>query len=308
MTEHQHPARLPAHRPVAGRSFELPIPYYVYLAVHSAGQRFKIGLSNDPLRRFARLPEAHDIDLETSVARRLPTRARASEVERSLHRALAPFRLAIKERGDGYTEWFSLEAYARAVAIIDAMPDMEAPCESLAARDDQERRSRRMLAAEANVGRALASVAMWRQARRLMGLSVVDERGKVRLVLKNFRATSVNAGAGLRASLLDLEGMYRLQGARNTRVHPSLVRLLAYDGATASDLRIDLQDWAVLRRLPGGDRLVQVVRDGIELIRIEIRFVTRKRAPLSPEAISDGMSRLLERRRDEPNSPPSLWD
>lgn len=307
MIERQQPQRRPTHHFVAGRSFELPNPYFVYLAVHRAGQRFKIGLSNDPLQRFARLPEAHDIDLETSVARRMPTRARASEVERSLHRALAPFRLSLKERADGYTEWFSLDAFSRAVAIIDAMPDLEGPSESLAARDEQERRSRSVLAAETNVGRAMASVAMWRQARRLMGLSVVDERGKVRLVLKNFRATSLNAGAGLRASLLDLEGMYRLQGARNTKIHPSLVRLLTYDGASASDLRIDLQDWTVLRRLPGGDRLVQVVRDGVELIRIESRFVAQKRAPLSAEAINDGMSRLLEQRRDDPNAPPSLW-
>lgn len=307
MTQQQRPARPPAHRSVTGRSFEWQLPFYVYLAVHRAGQRFKIGLSNDPLRRFAQLPEAHDIDVETSVARRMPTRARASEVERSLHRALAPFRLTLSERGDGYTEWFSLEAFSRAVAIIDAMPDLEAPSESLVARGERERRSRRALAGEANVGRAMASVAMWRQARRLMGLSVVDDRGKVSLILRNFRATSLNAGAGLRASLLDLEGMYGLQGTRNTKARPSLVRLLAYGGVSASDLRIDLQDWTVLRRLPGGDRVVQVVRDGIELIRIESRFTGERRAPLSAEAINGGMSRLLERRVDDPDAPPSLW-
>lgn len=295
-------------RQAVGRSFEQAEPCYVYLAVHKAGQRFKIGLSNDPLRRFADLPEADDIDLETTLARRMPSRARASEVERSLHRALAPFRLRIAQQGDGYTEWFLLDAFARAVAIVDAMPDLEAPAHSLRSDAKGRRADPMAIVAEHNVARAMAVVAMWRQARRLVGLTVAAERGAVRLVVKNFKATPVNAGAGMRASLFDIDGMYALRSARQTRVPPSLVRLLTYDGPKSSDLRIELQDWAALRRLPGGDRVVQLMRDGIELIRIESRLGVARRAQLSAEVVGAGVARLLEPRQDDAPATPSLWE
>ena len=95
MTRNSNPAigRQVRGRGAPGRAFEREQPCFVYLAVHSAGQRFKVGLSIDPLTRFEQLPEAHDIDLTVTVVRRLPSQARANQVERSLHKALHPFRL-----------------------------------------------------------------------------------------------------------------------------------------------------------------------------------------------------------------------
>ena len=293
-----------------GRAFERDEPCFVYLAVHSAGQRFKIGLSNDPLRRFAALPEAEDIDLETTVARRMATRARASQVERSLHRALAPYSLELAHQGAGYTEWFRLDAFATAVAIVDAMPDPTAPSQLLGISAKGVRRKAVLIAAEHNVARAMAATVLWREARRSVGLSIIDGRGRVSLVVKDFRATASNAGSGIRARLLGLKDEYTLRAARTPRgahAPPSLVRLITFDGPNERDLRIDLQDWVTLRRLPGGERLVQRLRDGIELVRIESCFTADRRKPLSVEEVEAGVGRLLEHRDDEPGDVPSLW-
>ncbi len=293
-----------------GRAFERDEPCYVYLAVHSAGLRFKIGLSNDPLRRFASLPEAEDIDLETTVARRMATRARASQVERSLHRALEPYSLELAHQGDGYTEWFRLDAFATAVAIVDAMPDPTAPSQPLGISTTGARTKAVLIAAEHNVARAMGAAVLWREARRMVGLSIVEGRGRVSLVVKDFKATASNAGSGLRARLLGLKDDYALRVARRppgVRASPSLVRLITFDGPQANDLRIDLQDRATLRRLPGGERLVQRLRDGIELVRIESRFAADRRKPLSVAEVEAGVGRLLEHRGDDPGDAPSLW-
>ncbi len=293
-----------------GRAFERDEPCYVYLAVHSAGQRFKVGLSNDPLRRFASLPEAEDIDLETTVARRMATRARASQVERSLHRALEPYSLELAHQGDGYTEWFRLDAFATAVAIVDAMPDPTAPSQPLGISTTGARTKAVLIAAEHNVARAMGATVLWREARRMVGLSIVEGRGRVSLVVKDFKATASNAGSGLRARLLGLKDDYALRVARRprgVRASPSLVRFITFDGPQANDLRIDLQDWATLRRLPGGERLVQRLRDGIELVRIESRFAADRRKPLSVAEVEAGVGRLLEHRGDDPGDTPSLW-
>jgi len=297
-------------RSAPGRAFEPEQPCFVYLAVHSAGQRFKIGLSNDPLRRFASLPEAEDIDLETTVARRMPTRARASQVERSLHRALESYSLELAHQGDGYTEWFRLDAFATAVAIVDAMPDPTAPSQALGISAKGVRKKALLIAAEHNVARAMDATVLWREARRNVGLSITERRGRVSLIVKDFQATASNAGCGLRARLLGLKDDYALRAARTSRgVHapPSLVRFITFDGPQANDLRIDLQDWATLRRLPGGERFVQRLRDGIELVRIESRFAADRRKPLSAAEVEAGIGRLLEHRDDDPGGAPSLW-
>ena len=115
---------------------------------------------------------------------------------------------------------------------------------------------------------------------------------------------------GLRAHLLGLDDDYNLRAARTPRgVHapPSLVRFITFDGPQETDLRIDLQAYATLRRLPGGERLVQCLKDGIELVRIESRFAADRRKPLSAEQIEGGIGRLLEHRDDDAGDAPSLW-
>jgi len=224
---------------------------YLYLAVHTTGERFKIGLSNDPLRRFEALPEATDIDLKETVARRLPSRVRASEVERSLHRALAPFRIELEEQGDGYTEWFRLDAFARARVIIDAMPDATAPA---------------------------ARVVPYAKASR----SAAYRHAGAHNVLQTMGAVAKTG-----------------QRSRSSASWPTPGR----EGATFAST---YKTGAALRTVPGGERLVPLLRVGIEMIRIEPKFGARRPA-LSPETITAGLRRLLEHGEDDPSSAASRW-
>ena len=296
--------RRPHGRTAPGRAFVFDKPCYVYLAVHRAGQRFKIGLSIDPLSRFQQLPEAGDIDLTVTLVRRLPSKARALQVERSLHRALDPHRLLLEQRGDGYTEWFRMEAFQRAGVMIDAMPDAVPPAEALARQAGDRQRNEYVRVAEANVVQVTKAIALWRLAGSLMDIRVHEDGKLSWLVIKNFRADSTRAATGLRASLLDIEASYTLRALGRAKVSGSLVRLISYEGA---DLRIDLQRTAVLGRLPGGAKVTQTLQDGLGAIRLEYR-TRRSRPRLTDDQISDGLGRLLERNADEPPTTSSLWD
>jgi Meiotically up-regulated gene 113 len=310
MTRNTRPAttRHSKGRSAPGRAFELDQPCFVYLAVHSAGQRFKVGLSIDPLMRLEQLPEAREIDLTVTLVRRLPNQARASQVERALHKALHPFRLRADHGGDGSTEWFQMESFGRASVLIDLMPDAAEPSYTVVRRVSGGRGSEYVRVAEANVAKALAAVALWRLAARLAGLAVVGEGAHVHLLLRNFRPNVYRAATGLRARLLDVEGSYALRTLRKTKSPASLVRLVSYVGPDSNDLRIDLQRTAVLARLPGGAKLVQHLRDGIGMLRFESRTRAPARDPLTEEEIGAALGRLMEHRSDQPSGVPSLWE
>ncbi len=53
---------------------------------------------------------------------RLPSRPRAEEVERSIHKSLAPYRSPAGHRGDGHREWFRGAIADRAVRLLSQMP------------------------------------------------------------------------------------------------------------------------------------------------------------------------------------------
>lgn len=310
MTRNSNPAigRQVRGRGAPGRAFEREQPCFVYLAVHSAGQRFKVGLSIDPLTRFEQLPEARDIDLTVTVVRSLPSQARANQVERSLHKALHPFRLRAEHRGDGYTEWFQMDAFPRATLLIDLMPDAVEPSHTLVRRVSEGRRSAYVRVAEANASQTMAAVALWRLAGSLAGLTVGGEGAQVWLEVQNFRPTLHRAATGLRARLLDVEGSYGLRTLRRTKVPASLVRLVSYAGPESNDLRIELQRAAVLAKLPGGAKLVQHLRDGIGLLRYESRMRSPARQPLTEEQIRAGLGGFLEHRIDDSPKSASLWE
>lgn len=297
--------RHPRDRSTPGRAFVFDKPCYVYLAVHRAQQRFKIGVSIDPLSRFQQLPEAGDIDLTVTLVRRLPSKGRAVQVERSLHRALDPYRLQLAHRGDGDTEWFGMEAFARASVLIDAMPDAVLPAQSLARRTGDAQRNEYVRIAEANVGQTMKALTLWRLAGGLMDVTVHEGIGQSWLVIRHFRPDPLRAATGLRAALLDLEDSYRLRTLARSTVPASLVRLVSYEGA---DLRIDLQRKAVLGRLPGGAKLTQALQDGLGAIRLECRTPRSRPPRLTEEQINAGLERLLERHADDPPASQSLWE
>ena len=310
MTRNTHPEGVHQlkGRTALGRAFVLEQPCFVYLAVHSAGQRFKVGLSIDPLMRFQKLPEAGDIDLMVTLVRRLPSQSRASQVERALHKALQPFRLQADHGGTGYTEWFQMDAFARAGVLIDLMPDAVEPAHTLVRRPAGKQGNEYTRVAEANVAQTLAAVGLWCLAGDLVGLKVVGEGVQTHLEIRSFRPGLHQAATGLRARLLDVEGSYGLRTLRPARAPASLVRVVSYTGAESRDLRIELQRTAVLARLPGGAKVVQHLQDGLGMLRIQTQARTRPaRRRLTDKQISDGLGRLLEHREGPPDWP-SLWE
>jgi hypothetical protein len=309
MESTQAATRRSKSRSGVGRAFELNKPCFVYLAAHAAGQRFKIGLSIDPISRFQQLPEAGKIDLTVSLVRRLPSQGRAHQVERALHKALQPFRLAGLHQGAGCTEWFRMEAFSRASVFIDLMPDAAEPAHTLSRAWPQDRRNDYMRTAEANVTQTLGAISLWRLAAGQMPLRVCEQTKDTWLEFPGFKATSHLAATGLRATLLDIEGSYGLRLLRKTRTPASLIRLVSYAGPNGADLRIDLQRAPALNKLPGGARLIQHLQDGLGALRLESRSRMPSREPLSPAQINAGLGCLMEyRAEDAALEAQSLWE
>lgn len=96
----------------------------VYLLQRLDRQRFKIGWSVSPLQRIHRLPEyaAGQLDLKGSVAVWLPSRKRAEEVERAVHKTLAPYATEANHRMDGHREWFEPVAQPMAMRLLSQAP------------------------------------------------------------------------------------------------------------------------------------------------------------------------------------------
>ena len=97
---------------------------YVYLMKHSRAKRFKIGLSNCPSVRAEQLIEDPMISRSQSIQVAFPSRKRASEVERSLHKALGDYRFIFESscRHEGDTEWFAMDGWHVAVELIKRIP------------------------------------------------------------------------------------------------------------------------------------------------------------------------------------------
>jgi hypothetical protein len=308
MTSNSMGARLPLlrQRRPAG-IFPRDGRWVVYLAVHPASDRFKVGVAIDPLERFQRLPEASGIDRSLSVARDLPNQKRALAVESALHKVLCPYAHPAQHRGDGYSEWFRLEGYAIARLVLDAVQDALGPATSLAkpgrmstsaALVDMERR---------NISVTLASIQLWREAAKVMAVEIAKRGQCSALVLRGFRGHGLLAGTGLRTRLQDLEGRYALCTPPRQRISANLVHLIAYDGPMSDDLVITLQPSPVLRRLPGGAEVARILSDGLQLMALE-RRVRRRTPALSEEQISAGLGRLLERKDEANDNQASLWD
>lgn len=96
----------------------------VYLLQRLDRQRFKIGWSVSPLQRIHRLPEyaAGQLDLKGSLAVWLPNRKRAEEVERAVHKTLAPYAAEADHQMDGHSEWFEAVAQPMAMRLLSQAP------------------------------------------------------------------------------------------------------------------------------------------------------------------------------------------
>lgn len=99
---------------------------HVYLLVHRDEPRFKIGISRSPASRAKNLPDNENIAVENSFQALFPSRSRANEVEKGLHRLLSGLRLHVVredgDRWDGGTEWFAIGGLSYAINILQNTP------------------------------------------------------------------------------------------------------------------------------------------------------------------------------------------
>lgn len=95
----------------------------VYLLVRRDRRAFKVGWAHRPAARARALPEyPRELDLLASREIWLPSRQRAEQVERSLHKTLAPFHRPARHGGTGCQEWFDIAGHATALRLLEQMP------------------------------------------------------------------------------------------------------------------------------------------------------------------------------------------
>lgn len=100
----------------------------VYLLLRHDRHRFKLGWARRPVDRVRQLPEFSrgELDLQASRAIWLLDRPRAEQVERSLHKTLAPYKVELELRRhqahDGSQEWFAGHAQDAALRMLAQMP------------------------------------------------------------------------------------------------------------------------------------------------------------------------------------------
>jgi T5orf172 domain len=99
-------------------------PGAVYLLPHRNRERFKVGWSLQPMQRVQRLPEyrAHLLDLRSAQVAWFDQARRAREVERALHRNLAPYGFDAGHHGTGHTEWFAIQGLVLARRMLSMLP------------------------------------------------------------------------------------------------------------------------------------------------------------------------------------------
>lgn len=241
------------------RSIPPDRPGAVYLLPHIGRARFKVGWSLHPLERVQRLPEfqARELDLGAADVAWFERAPRACEVERALHRSLAPYRVHPGHVGDGRTEWFSIQGLVLARRMLDVLP----------ASDGASRRARLQPllgapeAPEAKFTTPIAQGALdtwhrvedlWLRLGRMLPLALHADREQRHLHWIGLRRLSDISHLVLRSSVLDIE----TYGWREPEGRRTLVTLMDWDG---DDLVLELMPSRTLRRWDDGDIVDQLL-------------------------------------------------
>jgi hypothetical protein len=245
----------------------------VYVLQRIDRRCFKVGWALDPMQRVRQLPEydALQLDLDHSVALWLPSRKRAEQIERAVHKALAPYAADARHHATGHSEWFGPVTHSVAVRMLAQMPTSERsdargrlePLTSQAPRSDGV--SQQTGAQE--VWWALED--LWARLATCCPVSV-DGDGEVhQLVLVGFRHAREGDVAALRQHVFDTETYtWRAAGQRG-----EFVRLLEYRG---DDLVCTLTSLRRVGGWPDGPELVWQVRGF--LLRLQRSTTRRHRA------------------------------
>ena len=234
----------------------------VYVLQRFDRQRFKVGWALDPMQRIVKLLEfvAQQLDLDHSVALWVPTRKRAEQIERAVHKSLAPHVSEPNHRKTGHTEWFESGAHSMAMRMLVQMPVDEGAYVrvGLTPLTHQPQDDTRQEAGPQETWWALED--LW--TRLSMCTPLIVERGDDthRLVLPAFRNARGGAMAELRNAVFDTETYtWRSEGKRG-----AFVSLIDYRG---DDLVCTLTRPRGLETWPDGEELVWQVKSF--LLRLE---------------------------------------
>jgi hypothetical protein len=123
-----------------------------------------------------------------------------------------------------------------------------------------------------NVAKVDSAVDIWRAAALRYPLVIhTTPTGQRTLTFRGYGRPGQEAGSAMRMQLQDVCGTYALRTLRTTRVIPSIVKLVRFATPDNLDLVIELQRTQSLLMVPGGLRVAQRLKDGLELLRLEQR-------------------------------------
>jgi hypothetical protein len=241
-------------------------PAAVYLIHRTDRRRFKVGWAFNPLARAKLLPEFQrsQLDLRGSLALWLANRQRAQQVERAMHKCLAPYQVQAGHRGDGFSEWFAPAALPTAIQLLRQMPG-----EASAVRVEQVLKP--LLPAQnevvfADTERSPQDVwfeveDLWLRLAALLPVRMEDRGGTCHLRFNQFRHATEGEMAELRFRALDVDTFtWRLGGESG-----AFVKLIAYEGDA---LVFTVTPIPTVVRWPQGDDLGWQVKGFISRMRV----------------------------------------
>lgn len=247
----------------------------VYLINRTDRRRFKVGWSFDPLHRARQLPEFSrgELDLRSSCALWLPSRKRARQVERAMHKCLAPYQVRANHDGDGHSEWFAPIALHSAVQLLREMPG-DGPLRG----GRRAERLEPLLTAQRYLGLVETTESpqdvwygvedLWLRISAELPVRAEGEESQWSVRVAGFRHACDGQMRGLRERALDSEAYtWRLAGERG-----AFVRLIAYEG---DDLVFTGSALAAIERWPGGQELGWQVRGLLARLRTPSRKAPR---------------------------------
>lgn len=234
----------------------------VYVLQRLDRQRFKVGWALEPMQRIVKLPEydKQQLDLDHSVALWVPTRKRAEQIERAVHKSLAPYLNEPSHRKTGHTEWFDPGAHAMALRMLVQMPadgrTEPRPVLTLLLQPVQDHASQDTGPQET----WWALEDFWTRLSMCTALTVERNGDHQRIVLPAFRHARAGAVADLRNAVFDTE-TYTWRAAD---MRGEFVSLIDYRG---DDLVFTLTSAHRIEVWPDGEELVWQVK--AFLLRLE---------------------------------------
>jgi hypothetical protein len=225
----------------------------VYLLPHVSRERFKVGWSRYPLQRAQQLPEylSQQIDLDGAQVAWFAQAQRAHQVERALHRGLAPYKADAGHWGVGRTEWFGIQGLVLACRMLHLLPageGVQSRIRLLPLRDapDAPNEFEALPLERTALDAWYRTEDVWLRLGTLLPLTLDVAQEWRQLTWVGLRRLDSPGLTLLRSQAVNLDTYEWREGGRRC----SLVSLLDWAG---DDLLLDLTSSRQLKRWPEGD-------------------------------------------------------